>query len=161
MRNIEELVDMAITSTRTISRNIRPNILQDFGLAAAVNDFCSFIKKTESISIEVVTHQYKIQERGIEETVLYQSVKELINNTIRHASAKNIKIELKSFENQVILYYRDDGVGFDLDEAMKQHTGLGLNNIVNKIKSVKGTVDINTKPGEGMFLIASLKLKKK
>lgn len=161
VRNIEELVDMAITSTRTISRNIRPNILQDFGLAAAVNDFCSFIKKTESISIEVVTHQYKIQERGIEETVLYQSVKELINNTIRHASAKNIKIELKSFENQVILYYRDDGVGFDLDEAMKQHTGLGLNNIVNKIKSVKGTVDINTKPGEGMFLIASLKLKKK
>ncbi|HPE56023.1 MAG TPA: Cache 3/Cache 2 fusion domain-containing protein [Bacteroidales bacterium] len=161
VRNIEELVDMAITSTRTISRNIRPNILQDFGLAAAVNDFCSFIKKTESISIEVVTHQYKIQERGIEETVLYQSVKELINNTIRHASAKSIKIELKSFENQVILYYRDDGVGFDLDEAMKQHTGLGLNNIVNKIKSVKGTVDINTKPGEGMFLIASLKLKKK
>ena len=44
VRNIEELVDMAITSTRTISRNIRPNILQDFGLAAAVNDFCSFIK---------------------------------------------------------------------------------------------------------------------
>ncbi len=158
VRNIEELVDMAITSTRTISRNIRPNILQDFGLAAAVNDFCSFVKKTESIHIDVVTHQYTIEERGIEETVLYQAVKELINNTIRHASAKNIKIELKSFENQVILYYRDDGVGFDLDEAMKQHTGLGLNNIVNKIKSVKGTVDINTKPGEGMFLIASLKL---
>jgi PAS domain S-box-containing protein len=161
VRNIEELVDMAITSTRTISRNIRPNILQDFGLAAAVNDFCSFIKKTESINIEVLTHQYSIEQRGIEETVLYQAVKELINNTIRHASAKNIKIELKSFENQVILYYRDDGVGFNLDEAIKQNSGLGLNNIVNKIKSVKGTVDINTKPGEGMFLIASLKLKKR
>ncbi|MBN2174448.1 MAG: Cache 3/Cache 2 fusion domain-containing protein [Bacteroidales bacterium] len=161
VRNIEELVDMAITSTRTISRNIRPNILQDFGLAAAVNDFCNFIKKTESINIEVFTYQYTIEQRGIEETVLYQSVKELINNTIRHASAKNIKIELKSYENQIILYYRDDGIGFDLEEAMKQNSGLGLNNIVNKIKSVKGTVDINTKPGEGMFLIASLKLKPK
>jgi len=160
VKNIEELVDMAINSTRTISRNIRPNILQDFGLAAAVNDFCNFIKKTESVNIDVSTQQYKIEERGIEESVLYQAVKELINNTLRHASAKNIKIELKSFDNQVILYYRDDGVGFDLNEAMKQNTGLGLNNIVNKIKSVKGTVDINTKPGEGMFLIASLKLKK-
>jgi PAS domain S-box-containing protein len=161
VRNIEELVDMAITSTRTISRNIRPNILQDFGLAAAVNDFCNFIKKTESVNINVVTHQYTVEERGIAETVLYQAVKELINNTIRHAEAKNIKIELKSFGDQVILYYRDDGKGFELKEAMKQNTGLGLNNIVNKIKSVKGTVDINTKTGEGMFLIASLKLKSK
>ncbi|MEZ5083121.1 MAG: Cache 3/Cache 2 fusion domain-containing protein [Bacteroidales bacterium] len=159
IKNIEELVDAAITSTRTISRNIRPNILQDFGLAAAVNDFCSFINKSESINIEVVTHQYAIEQRGIEESVLYQAVKELINNTIKHASAKNIRVELKSFENQIILYYRDDGKGFDLNEALQQNTGLGLNNIVNKIKSVKGTADINTKPGEGMFLIASLKLK--
>ena len=120
----------------------------------------SFIKKTESIHIEVVTGQYKIEERGIEESVLYQAVKELINNTLRHSGAKNIKIELKSFGEQVILYYRDDGQGFDLAEAMKQNTGLGLNNIINKIKSVKGTVDINTEPGKGMFLIASLKLKR-
>jgi len=161
IKNIEELVDMSIASTRTISRNIRPNILQDFGLAAAVNDFCSFIIKTESIKIEVLTNQYSIEKRGIEESVLYQAVKELIHNTLKHADAKNIKIELKSFDNQVILYYRDDGNGFDLDEAMKLNTGLGLNNIVNKLKSVKGSVDINTKPGDGMFLIASLKLKPK
>jgi len=161
LRNIEELVDMSISSTRTISRNIRPNILQDFGLAAAVNDFCSFIKKTESINLEVVTDQYTIEERGIEESVLYQAVKELINNTLRHASAKNIKVELKSIENQVILHYRDDGSGFDLEEARKVNSGLGLSNIINKIKSVKGTVDLQTKPGEGMILNASLKLKAK
>ncbi len=161
IRNIEELVDMSIASTRTISRNIRPNILQDFGLAAAVIDFCSFIIKAESIHIDVVSNQYKIEQRCIEESVLYQAVKELINNTLKHASAKNIRIELKSFGNQVILYYRDDGIGFDLNEAMKLNTGLGLNNIVNKLKSVKGSVDINTRPGAGMFLISALKLNPK
>ncbi|MFU8844062.1 MAG: Cache 3/Cache 2 fusion domain-containing protein [Bacteroidales bacterium] len=159
IQNIEELLDMAIQSTRTISRNIRPNILQDFGLAAAVNDFCAFINKTESISLEVNTSQYKIEQRGIEESILYQAVKELINNTLKHASARNVKIELKSFDNQIILYYRDDGDGFDLQAAMKQNTGLGLNNIINKIRSVKGTVDINTRPGTGMFLVASIRLK--
>ncbi len=161
IRNIDELVDMSIASTRAISRNIRPNILQDFGLAAAVNDFCSFIRKTESVEIEVVTHQYTIEHRGIEESVLYQAVKELINNTLKHAAAKNIKVELKSFGNQVILYYRDNGNGFDLEEALASNSGLGLNNIVNKIKSVKGTVDINTRPGDGMFLVASVKVKDK
>jgi PAS domain S-box-containing protein len=159
IQNIEQLVDMAINSTRTISRNIRSNILQDFGLAAAVNDFCAFINKTESINLEVNTSQYKIEQRGIEETILYQAVKELINNTLKHASARNVKIELKSYDHQIILYYRDDGAGFDLQAAMKQNTGLGLNNIINKIRSVKGAVDINTKPGQGMFLLASLRLK--
>ena len=159
IENIEELVDTAITTSRQISRNIRPNILQDFGLAAAVNDFCSYINNAKAISIAVNTHAYSINKRGIEETILYQSVKELINNTLKHSNAQNVKIDLKSFKNQIILYYRDDGEGFDVNVALKERDGLGLNNIVNKIKSVKGTVDINSEPGNGMFLIASIKLK--
>ena len=159
IKNIEELVDAAITSTRTISRNIRPNILQDFGLAAAVNDFCAFINKSESVQIDIKTSEYTIEHRGIEESILYQAVKELINNTLKHSGAKNIRIELKSHKKQIILYYRDDGVGFDFNTVYKQTSGLGLNNIVNKIKSVRGTVDINTKPGTGMFLLASVILK--
>jgi PAS domain S-box-containing protein len=160
LKTIEELVDTSIEAARSISRNIKSNILQDFGLAAAVNDFCTFVKKTESINLDVSTSQYKIERRGIEESILYQAVKELINNTLKHADAENIRIELKSFDNQVILYYRDDGKGFNFEEAMKNTTGFGLNNIVNKIKSIKGNVDINTSPGEGMFLIASLRLNK-
>ncbi len=158
VKNIEELVDMAIKSTREISRNIRPNILQDFGLAAAINDFCAFINSTSALSISVNTSAYKIEKRGIEESLLYQAFKELINNTIRHSEAKNVKIELKSFDNQVILYYRDDGKGFDVNRVMKEKDGLGLNNIVNRIKSVQGSVDINSEEGKGMFLIASLKV---
>lgn len=156
VKNIEELVDTSITTCREISRNISPNILQDFGLAAAVNDFCSFINSTKAISITVNTNAYSIEKRGIEETILYQSVKELINNTLRHSNAKNVKVDLKSFKNQIILYYRDDGEGFDVNGALKERVGLGLNNIINKIKSVKGTVDINSEPGKGMFLIASI-----
>jgi PAS domain S-box-containing protein len=161
VKNIEELVDMAITSTREISRNIRSNILQDFGLADAINDFCQYINNTKSININVNTHDYQISKRGIEETILYQAVKELINNTLRHAGAQNIKIELKSHGNQIILYYRDDGNGFDLNQALKENSGLGLNNIINKIKSIKGAVDINSEVGKGMFIIASLKIRDK
>ena len=85
----------------------------------------------------------------------------MINNTLKHSNAQNVKVDLKSFENQIILYYRDDGVGFNVNVALKERDGLGLNNIVNKIKSVKGTVDINSEPGSGMFMIASMKIKMK
>ncbi len=156
--NVEELVDMAIKSTREISNNIRPSLLQDFGLAAAIHEFTSYVKATHAVDIEVNTQQYTIDHRGIEETILYQSVQELINNTLKHSKADHIKIDLKSFDNQIILYYRDNGIGFDLTAELKKNTGYGLNNIINKMKTIKGSCDINTEVGKGMFLIASVRI---
>jgi len=159
IKNIDELIDMAITTTKEISNNIRPNILQDFGLAAAINEFCSFINDTKSINIRVKTQKYKIDKRGIEETILYQTVKELINNTLKHSQAKNVVVDLKSFKNQIILYYRDDGIGFNVEEATKNKSGLGLYNIFNKIKTINGSCDLNSEINKGMFLLISIKLK--
>ena len=156
--NVEELVDMAIKSTREISNNIRPSLLQDFGLAAAIHEFTSYIKATNAVQIEVNTHQYTIDHRGLEETILYQSVQELINNTLKHSRADHIKIDLKSFDNQIILYYRDNGIGFDLNAELKKNSGYGLSNIINKMKTIKGSCDINSEPGKGMFLIASVRI---
>lgn len=156
---INELVDMAIRTSREISNRIRPNVLQDFGLAAAINEFCGFINQTRSVEITVQTENYAIVKRGIEESILFQVTKELINNTLRHADAQHILIDLKSIDNQVILYYRDDGSGFDLEEAMKSRSGLGLYNILNKVKTIHGTCDLNTTKGKGMFMTISVKLK--
>lgn len=157
--NIDELVDMAIRTSREISNRIRSNVLQDFGLAAAITEFCSFINQAGTLSIDLRTLNYKIDRRGIEESILFQVVKELINNTLKHSSAKNIVIDLKSIDNQIILYYRDDGSGFDMEKAMKSRSGLGLYNILNKIKTINGTCDLNTAPGKGMFMTISVKLK--
>ncbi len=156
--NIDELVELAISSAKEISNNITPNVLHDFGLKVAINEFCSYVNRTQSINIDVDTSKYTMERTSIETTVLYQTVKELINNTIKHAQAKNIRVQLKSNNNQIILYYRDDGVGFNLNEKLGNGGGLGLNNIVNKIKTLKGSCDFNTREGKGMFLLISIKV---
>lgn len=158
IQNIEELVDLAITSAKEIARNITPNILHDFGLAQAINDFCKYINDTKSIKIDVSTEEYNIDKRSVVETVLYQTVKELINNTLRHSKAENVTIDLKSTENQIILYYKDNGIGFNVDEKLEMSEGLGLNNIVNKIKTIKGTCDFYSKDEGGMVLLISIRL---
>ncbi|HPD66343.1 MAG TPA: Cache 3/Cache 2 fusion domain-containing protein [Bacteroidia bacterium] len=158
IRNIDELVDQAITTTKEISNNIRPNVLQDFGLAVAIRDFCAYINKTRSVKIQLLTQNYTITKRGIEETILYQTVKELINNTLKHAQAENITIDLKSYKDQIILYYRDDGKGFEIEKTFQEKSGLGINNIYNKIKSIKGNIDFNSSPGNGMFVLITVKL---
>ncbi|MFN8258296.1 MAG: Cache 3/Cache 2 fusion domain-containing protein [Bacteroidales bacterium] len=154
--NIEELVSMAITNTKEISNNITPTVLEDFGLAVAIQEFCAFISRTKSIQIDFDSKNYSLKNPSIEATILYQTAKELINNTLKHANAKNIRIELKNQGQQVVLYYRDDGQGFDLEQKLEENSGLGLNNIINKIKTLKGSCDFNSNPGRGMFVIISL-----
>jgi PAS domain S-box-containing protein len=158
VKNIDELVEIAISTTKEISNNITPNVLDDFGLAVAINEFCSFITRTKSVNIDLDTKNYNITKKGIETTILYQTTKELINNTLKHAGAKNIRIQLKNVNNQIILYYRDDGIGFDVDKKIMDGGGLGLNNIINKIRTIKGNCDFNSKPGEGMFIVISVKV---
>jgi len=157
--NIDELVDMAIRTSREISNRIRSNVLKDFGLAAAITEFCSFINQAGSLNIDLRTTNYTIDKRGLEESILFQVVKELINNTLKHSKAKNVLIDLKSIDRQVILYYRDDGTGFDMDAAMKSRSGLGLYNILNKVKTINGTCDLNSSVGRGMFMTISVRLK--
>ncbi len=156
--NIDELTEMAISTTKEISNNITPTILHDFGLATAIREFCNYVNSTKSVNIQIKTEEYSLETRGIFETILFQTTKELINNTLKHASAKNITIELKNNKNQVILYYKDDGIGFDAEKILKESTGLGINSIINKLKTLKGTYDINSVEGKGMFILIAVKV---
>jgi PAS domain S-box-containing protein len=160
LKNIDELSDIAINTAKAISARITPNVLHDFGLAPAIQEFCKFINETGVVRINLKTDKYNITTRSLVETVLYQSTKELINNTIKHASASNIIIELKSTNNQIILYYRDDGIGFDYKKQMELSLGLGLNNIVNKVRTINGVCDFHSETGEGLIVVITIKIEK-
>ncbi len=156
IQSIDELVEQAIITTREISNNIMPSILQDFGLTAAIKDFCNYLNNTNSINIELDTSQYQINKTGIEENILFQAVKELVNNTIKHSQANNVSIFLECHDSQVNLYYKDDGIGFNVDEKLKEKSGWGLNNIVNKVQTIKGLCLIKSSEGEGMSVLISI-----
>ncbi len=158
IQSIDELVDQAIVSTKEISNNIMPTILQDFGLTAAIRDFCNYLNNTNSINIDLDLEQYKIKKSGIEEIVLFQAVKELVNNTIKHSQANNVSIFLESHENQVNLFYKDDGIGFNVEDKLKEKSGFGLNNIVNKIQTIKGLCMIKSELGQGMSVLINIKI---
>ncbi|MEA3450638.1 MAG: Cache 3/Cache 2 fusion domain-containing protein [Bacteroidota bacterium] len=158
IKNIDELTDLSISTTKDLQNQITPSILHEFGLSTAIQEFCNYINKTKSIKIGVKTNEYKPIKEAIIETILFQVTKELIHNTIKHAAAQNIIIELKVLNNQLILYYKDDGTGFNYNEKLGSNQGLGLNNIVNKIKTIKGKCDFNSRPKKGMFVLITIKL---
>ncbi len=156
LQSLEELTDQAIKSSREISNNIMPSILQDFGLAIAIKEFCTYINNTQSLHIDVDTEQYLEGRAGLEETILFHAVKELVNNTLRHSGADHAEVMLEKVDDHINLIYKDNGHGFIVEEKMEEPTGLGLNSIVNKVSTIKGHCMFKSAPGEGMSVLITV-----
>lgn len=145
---MSNLTKNSIENIRTISNNISPHLIERYGLASAINAEVDNLRLLLPISFDTNLTGIKLS-RNVEITY-YRIIKELINNTIKYAKAKSASIYLY-FENEYLsLSYSDDGIGIDL-EAVEQekNKGLGLFNIVNRIKSIDGEFSYNTSYGKG------------
>jgi len=148
---VNELLDEAVTSTRTISNNLMPRVIHEYGLVKAVESFCRKVNNTNKIKIEFITE-------GIEESldqniqlILFRVINELINNTLKHARASKVEIYLIRRHSIIQLTFTDNGVGFDVEEVMeRKRAGIGLRNIFGRISSINGRSEVNSAPGEGV-----------
>jgi len=158
---LDQLVKEAIDKTRTISNQLMPSVLTDYGLIKALNSFCSRISNTNTININLVCNECDFSFDKTSEIVIYRVIIELINNTIKHAKANNINIEFLKTDAGVDLIYKDDGKGFDLEKEINNKNGLGLTNIVNRIKSVEGSYQFKSYRQKGIIFSFSFSSKNK
>jgi len=152
-----ELIDEAINSVRTISNTLTPRLIKDFGLVKAVEALCKKINNTQQIDISFKTSNLEGALDDITELILYRVVTELISNTIKHAKAGKIEINLDHIDDRLHLTYLDDGQGFDKDKVLNDEaSGLGLKNIISRVQSVDGIIKIHSAPGKGTLVVAEL-----
>jgi len=146
---INKLIDEAVSSARNIANNITPKIITDYGLIRSLENFCQSINATKLLQISFEHDNLSSGLGSTIELTLYRIITELINNTIKHAQAQQVRIELFQQVNHIRLSYRDDGIGFELDEALeKSDQTLGLKNIISRVRSLKGDFSFrNTRPG--------------
>jgi signal transduction histidine kinase len=146
--NLEELISEAIDSVKEISNNISPHVLRNFGFVQALKNFTEKISKTCHINIDCNCQSHKRYSENIEITI-FRVLSELINNTIKHAKAKNIKIDFKEENNSLLIKYFDDGIGFVYDQNIK-NKGLGILNMKTRINSIDGKIFFNTILNKGL-----------
>ena len=153
------IIDEAVNSIRTISNNLMPRVIHNYGLVTAIESFCEKVNKTNTININFVKKNIKERFDQNLELILFRVTTELINNTIKHAKAKHILIELKKSTNQMKLYFVDDGIGFNKDEIMtSEQKGMGLKNIISRIKSINGAYKIESSPNRGFKIKVNIDL---
>jgi len=112
MGNAENLIDESISTLKEISNKLSPHILNSFGLLKAVQ---SFITKLQIVKVPKIKLNSNIEDRRFSynvEVVIYRVICEMINNTLKHARANNIYIDLLLEDELLKVIYIDDGIGF-------------------------------------------------
>ncbi len=150
LKNIEKITNESIKSIKDISNNLSPHVIQNFGLIKALKNFINKINSAKTLNIYFNERLNKFRPEQNIEIVLYRVVCELINNTVKHAKASNIHIDILIEKQNIILNYKDDGIGFEVDNLFKpQEKGLGLHNIFSRIESLQGSIKTISSPGKG------------
>lgn len=145
---IGDLLEEAIKETRTISFELMPSILQDFGLKVALAEFCKKLSRAH-ISISLLSYHADSRFDQDIEVAAYRMVQELVNNAIKHAKASVVEVEVEQQGSQLQLQVCDNGIGLQpgIEQGFAQ--GLGLHSIRNRIKLMGGKLRISAKDGKG------------
>ncbi len=157
LRNAESAINEAIKSIREISNNLSPHILENFGLIKAIHNFIQKINLTNTLWIDFSTNIKEQRFENDAEVVVYRVICELITNTIKHANANNVEINLIKYGEQLHCNYKDDGIGIDLSDTKKiLQTGMGFSNIQSRITSLNGTIEYSSEKGKGISISFSI-----
>ncbi|MDT8392228.1 MAG: histidine kinase [Bacteroidales bacterium] len=155
LEKVEKLVDNAILTTREISNHLTPHVLERYGLKKAMETFIRNIMIKDSIQIEISSNIEKRRFKNNIEVMLYRIFCELINNTQKHAFASKVSISLTVNDDTLELKYNDNGTGFD---SKHEKYGMGLTNIVSRVKSLQGSIELISTPNNGFYACIRLPL---
>ncbi len=149
------LLDTAVDEVRTISRNLQPGSLHNLGLVPAIKDL---INRFEGEVYPDIDFQYYEMPEKIDKMIslsVYRIIQELVTNTLKHANANEILIQINTEVNELVIQYEDDGIGFDKDNLKR--TGMGLENIKSRVNYMHGNIIIDSSKGEGMSVLIRIK----
>ncbi len=161
LERIITYIGKAILEVKRITKQLRPSVLDDFGLAVAmeenIREFETFHPKTR------VWRQISINDGDLSsdaETVLYRVLQEALNNIGKHSKAANVDIRCQHDANSIILEIKDDGIGFETSHLKSANVmnGFGLHSMKERVEICNGKFRVESSLGKGTAIIAIIPL---
>jgi two-component system, NarL family, sensor kinase len=149
IKTAKEGVGSAIAELRDLAKSLSPERVQAFDLAKNIQEEVQRINKSGMAAVHFQVGEVPDALPGEKKLMLFRVVQECLQNTVKHASATNIYINLDTVDYKVDIQLRDNGVGFNVDEALKRHNGLGLANMQRRVQLMGGSFAVNSAAGQG------------
>ena len=154
---MSDLLDTASSSANNLVHSLRPAFLDCFGIVAAIEIEAREFTKRTNIPCKIIKPDNDIELPGEQLIALFRVFQEALNNIMKHAAARQVKIEILKTKKCVDLVVSDDGKGFDETSRNKPHS-FGLRGIQERIKHLGGDVKITSEPGKGTQLTVCVPL---
>jgi len=132
--NALKLLNDSSKELRRIAHHLMPDSLARFGLKTAIGDFCNVLP---NVSFSWYGNDTRLEQKM--EAMIYRTLYELVNNSLKHAHASQILVQIIQEPNRIAFTVQDDGCGFDPSAVLQ---GTGLQNIRTRVASFGGIMDI-------------------
>lgn len=146
-------LEEGITELRNTSHNLMPGIMEQIGLVAAVQSFCSSLGQSSGVAIEFLQIGELPALPAAHELHIYRILQELIFNIIKHANATNILVQFRTADQRFQVTIDDNSTVQDTVQQEKLHAGIGQYNIRNRLEVLGGKIEIEHAPaGTSVYL---------
>jgi len=150
---IKALLDETVSETRHIARNMQPSALLEFGLVTALRDLTN---RVHGEGVPHITFQHFGEFADLNREIAlncYRIIQELIQNSLKHAQATEIMVQITRTDNQLALLVEDDGTGFDPESNQK---GMGTDNVARRAQFLKGELSVQSAKGQGTSTLVTV-----
>lgn len=155
---LRELAAEALEEVRLLAHTMHPRVLDDLGLAAALEWLARQTRAQEELEVQVVAHEEDPQLPAPLASVLYRVAQEALRNAVRHAGARRVDVRLRREHGIATLEVVDDGRGFDVRRAEERRPGMGLFSMRERVALVNGRLAVTSAPGRGTRIVATVPL---
>jgi two-component system NarL family sensor kinase len=154
---LRHMYDSLVDEVRSISNNLMPAALQEFGLEIALKQICSEISAHSQIK---VIFDSQISNREMDKRIVvyvFRIAQEALNNAVKHAGASEIIMNLIGNEKMISLNVQDDGIGINLEQPLSLK-GRGINSMNERVRLLNGLIDISKGVNKGTIVSVKIPL---
>jgi signal transduction histidine kinase len=164
LEDSQSIVDRTLQQVRHLSLDLRPSMLDELGLVAAVNWYMERQAERGGFIAHVTTPSCPLDLCPTIATTCFRIVQEAVTNVIRHADAKDVWIDLQQTASSIVLTFRDNGKGFDVPVAQERAAlgaSMGLPGMQERVRLAGGQMIIDSAPEQGTEIHVTLPVVRK
>jgi two-component system NarL family sensor kinase len=151
LSKVINMIDESCAQVRSISHNLMPASIVDYGLLETIREFCSKMNASQAIKIDFQSFGNPIELSQKSETAIYRIIQELVTNILKHSKATEAMIQFNYREDELFITVEDNGIGFDKNAIS---TGIGHKNIKTRINFLNAQLDVQSSSAGTSFTIS-------
>lgn len=155
IKDLKNLARDSLKELREIIFDLRPMSLDDFGLVPTLEQYTAKFQRDTQINVKLNLYSNEVEIDPVIEVAAFRIIQEALNNIKKHSQGTKCSIELSIENNKLVGTIKDNGIGFDLEEAnkpkqnLKYDSGFGIYSMRQRAELLKGKVNIETEQGKG------------